>query len=143
MAQGQTSISVRAALSTCTLLSLGTSLLRCSHSQRDRPGCAPCGCDPLAIACKGAMTQRAVRCPSVRVLPGNGRGLVLGAGLVAARLGDAMEQDVPLGTAVVQSAGWFASIQGWEWFLSRCWQERSHVRDMFPVQRGDELLPWW
>lgn len=87
------------------------------------------------------MTQRAVRCPSVRVLLGNGRGLVLGAGLVAAHLGDAMEQDVPLGTAVVRSTGWFASIRGWEWFLSWCWQERSHVRDVFPVQRRGELLP--
>lgn len=66
---------------------------------------SPCDCDPLAITCRGAMTQRAVRCPNVQVLPGNGCGQVLGAELLrllaAAHLGDAMEWDVPPGTAVV------------------------------------------
>lgn len=87
------------------------------------PAVSPRSCDPLAIACQGAMTQRAVRCPNVRVLLGNGREQVLGAELlcllVAAHLGDAMEQDMPLGTAeLCRGAGWSASIQGWERFLS-------------------------
>lgn len=69
------------------------------------------------------MTQRAVPCPNVQVLLGNDHGQVLGAEplrlLAAAHLGDAMEQDVPLGTAeLCRGVGWFASVRGWEWFLS-------------------------
>lgn len=85
------------------------------------------------------MTQRAVRCPNVRVLLGNGRGQVLGAEplrlLATAHLGDAMERDVPLGTrgcAEVQG-DLAASGVGSDFCLRWCWQERSHVRDMFPV----------
>lgn len=67
------------------------------------PAVSSCGHDPWAIVCKGAMAQQAVRCPSVQVPPGNGRGQVLGAEPlclpVAAQLGDAMEGDMPSGTA--------------------------------------------
>lgn len=69
------------------------------------------------------MTQRAVRCPNVLVLLGNGRGQVLGAEplhlLAAAHRGDAMEREVPSGTAeLCRDAGWCASIRGCERFLS-------------------------
>lgn len=67
------------------------------------PDCVPMWRDPLAIACRGTITQRAVQCPNVRVLLGNDRGQVLGAEplrlLAAAHLGDAMEWDVPSGIA--------------------------------------------
>lgn len=133
--------SLRATVPMCALMSsfLGISPLGRSPRQRDVAAVSPHGHDPLAIACRGAMTQRAVRCPNVRVLLGNGHGQVLGAEplrlLAAAHLGDAMEQDVPLGTrgcAEVQG-DLAASGVGSDFCLRWCWQERSHVRDMFPV----------
>lgn len=85
------------------------------------PAVSSCGHDPWAIVCKGAMAQQAVRCPSVQVSPGNGRGQVLGAEPlclpVAAQLGDAMEGTCPQGQrSCARGTGW--CIRGWERFLS-------------------------
>lgn len=103
---------------------------------------SPRGRGPLAIAREGSVTPRAARCPNAGVLLGNGPRQVLGAEalslLLAALRGDAMEPDVPLGTAELRrGVDWAACIRGWEGFfcLSRRWQGSSRFGDAFPAQR--------
>lgn len=125
--------------------SLGISLLRRSPRQGDFPAVSLCAPSPLAVAPKGAVTQQAVRCPNVRVLLGHGRGQMLGAEplqllVAAAHLGDAMEWDVPLGRVEMC---WFASIRGWEWFLSELALAGEKSRQgCVSTARGGELLLW-
>lgn len=95
-----------------------------------------CGSGPLAIAYAGPMAMSL----------DSGCRQVLGAEplrlLLTARVGDATELDVPLGTAeLCRGVDWAACDQGWEqiFCLSRCCQGSGHV----PSAKRGELLPQW